>query len=408
MDVQAEVDALVGFERRAPGTDAERRAAQHLARRLRESGREAEVESIEVRPGWPLTHMLHALLAVAGSLVAVAAPVVGLLILFVAAVSTLGDLTGTFFLVRRITPRRASQNVLSREDSGKGGTLVLVAHYDAPRTGALFAPRVLSLRATLGKRIRRPIGPAGIFFWSIVVLFVCAGLRLLGIESLALTIVQFVPTVLLVLSVPLLADVQLGRAAPGANDNASGVAVALELADRFGGELEHFDVWVLLTGAADGMALGMREWLRTHRDELRPVRTVFLNLDQVGAGTVRYGTREGLVFSYPYHPQLVEICREVADADSDDRFAAKPLASRLTSDAHVARTKGYAATTISCLGALDHYPHYRQPTDTPDRVDEESIERALGFASAAIEGIDERIGPELGGGDAAETALSDQ
>src|SRR5687767_2507221 len=118
MDVRAEVDALVGFEGRAPGTDAERRAAQHLARRLRESGREADVESIEVRPGWPLTHMIHALLAIAGSLLAVALPVVGLLVLFVAAVSTLGDLTGTFFLVRRMTPRRASQNVVSREDSG--------------------------------------------------------------------------------------------------------------------------------------------------------------------------------------------------------------------------------------------------------------------------------------------------
>lgn len=407
MDVRAEVDALVGFEGRAPGTDAERRAAQHLARRLRESGREADVESIEVRPGWPLTHMIHALLAIGGSLLAVAVPVVGLLVLFVAAVSTLGDLTGTFFLVRRMTPRRASQNVVSREDSDKGGILVLVAHYDAPRTGALFARRGLALRASLGKRIRRPIGPAGIFFWSIVVLFVCAGLRLLGIESLALTVVQFVPTVLLVLSVPLLADVQLGRAAPGANDNASGVAAALELADRFGGRLEHFDVWVLFTGAADGMGLGMREWLRAHRGELRLERTVFLNLDQVGAGTVRYSTREGLVFSYPFHPQLVEICRELAEGDSDDGFGAKPLASRLTSDAHVARTKGYAATTISCLGALDHYAHYRQPTDTPERIDGQSVERALGFASEAIERIDERIGPELGG-DEAETALSDQ
>lgn len=406
MDPVAELEGLVAFEGRAPGTDAERRAAQHLARRLRESGREAEVESIEVRPSWPLTHLVHALLAIAGSLLAVALPVAGLVLLFVAAVSTLGDLTGTFFLVRRITPRRASQNVLSREDSEKGGILVLVAHYDAPRTGALFARRALALRASLGKRIRRPIGPAGIFFWSIIVLFVCAGLRLLGIESLPLTVVQFVPTVLLILSVPLLADVQLGRTAPGANDNASGVAAALELADRYGGALEHFNLWVLLTGAADGMGLGMREWLRAHRHELHPERTVFLNLDQVGAGTVRYASREGLVFTYPFHPQLVELCNGLAEADADGRYGAKPVASRFTSDAHVARTKGYAATTISCLGALDHYAHYRQPTDTPEQIDADALERALGFTSALIERVDERIGPELGG-NATETALSD-
>lgn len=406
MELREEIEALVAFERRAAGTDAERRAAQHLARRLRALGRDAEVESISVQPSWALTHIVHALMAIAGSLLAVPLPIAGLALIFLALVSTLGDLTGAFFLVRRLTPRRASQNVLSREDGDRSGTLVLVAHYDAPRTGALFAPRAVERWAALGKRIRRPLGPAALFFWSIVVLFACAALRLLGIESLALTAVQFVPTVLLVLSVPLLADVAFSRAVPGANDNASGVAAALELAARHGSDLEHLDVWVLFTGAHEGMGAGMREWLKAHKDELNTERTIFLNLDMVGAGTVRYATREGFVLTSAFHPQLIELCRELAEAE-DGGHGARPVVSRLTSDAHVARTRGYPATTVSCLGTLDYAPRYRQPTDTPDRVDPASVERALAFSSALIGRIDERIGPELSR-ETSEAALSEE
>lgn len=94
-----------------------------------------EIEPTNVWPSYALTHLIHALLAVTGSALSVDAPVVGLLLLLLATVSTVGDLTGSFFLVRRLTGRRASQNVTSREDAGKAGTLVLVAHYDAARAG---------------------------------------------------------------------------------------------------------------------------------------------------------------------------------------------------------------------------------------------------------------------------------
>lgn len=407
MDVRQEIEALVAFDGRGPGTDAERRAAEHLVDRLRGLGREAETEPTSVWPNYALTHVFHALLAIAGSVVAVGQPVIGLALVFVAAVSTLGDLTGTVLLVRRLTGRRASQNVVSREDGEKAGTLVLVAHYDAGRAGSVFSPRAVERRAALGKRIRRPIGPAGPFFWSMVVIFGCAGARVVGLESLTLTIVQFVPTVLLILSVPLLADIQLSPVVPGAVDNASGVATALRLAERFGERLEHLDLWVLFTGAQEAMGLGMRQWLKRQRAELPRSRTIFVNLDKVGTGTVRYAVKEGFLFTSAFHPQLVELCREIAEEDEEEnRFAAKPLVSRLTSDALVARAGGYPATTISCLNALDYSPNYHQPTDTPDRVDGDALDRAFEFSSELIERIDERIGPDLeGGGD--ETALTE-
>lgn len=402
MEAQREIEALVAFEGRVAGTDAERRAAEHLAGRLRSLGRDAEVQPIGVYPDYALTHLLHALLAVAGSLVSVASPLIGALIVAFATLSTVGDMTGTLFLVRRLTGRRASQNVLSREDAGKPGVLVLVAHYDAARGGSLYGRRAAERRAALAKRLRLPVGLGGGFVLAMMLILVCAVARILGLDSIVVSIVQFVPTALLVLALPLLADLRLSPPSPGAADNAAGVATALRLAERHGGELSNLDVWVLFTGAEESMALGMREWLREQRSALSQDGTVFLNLDKVGHGTVRYTTREGLVLAARTDPELVAACEEIAEEDEDGtRFGARPVAARVTSDALVARARDYRAITISSLGALDYLPNQHQPEDVPERIDQEALERVLDFTSRLVERIDAELGAPMehaGGG----------
>ena len=219
---------------------------------------------------------------------------------------------------------------------------------------------------------------------------------MLGIEAIPITVVQFLATVVLIVSVPLMLDSALSGISPGANDNASGVATVLRLAERYGGSLEHLDVQVLITGAQEAQVQGMRSFLKKRKKQLDPARTIFLNVDEVGAGTVRYITREGYVFTYPYHPALVELCDEIAEGDEDEgRFRARPLKSREASDANAARTARFPAIAVTCRNALDRAPNHHRATDTPEEIDPDSLERAYGFCSALIELIDERIGPDL-------------
>lgn len=393
MEPLREIEQLVAFEGRVTGSDAERRAARHLAGRLEALGREADVEPIRVHPRWPLLHALHATLAVVGSVLSVDAPVAGAAILALVTLSTFADLTGAAPIARRLFGYRASQNVVSREDADKPGTLVLVAHYDTGRTGAVFGPRLTERRAALGNLIRRPIGVFEPFFWSIALIFACTLIRLPEIEPLALTIVQFVPTVVLIVSVPLLLDIPLSGAVPGAGDNASGVATVLRLADRYGERLDHLDLWVLLTGAGESLQAGMRAWLRQHRAELDPRRTIFLGVDEVGRGTVRYARKEGFVLASPYHPALVELCDEIAE--EEESYGARSIVSRSASDPLAARTRRFPAIAISCRNALDYVPHHHLPTDTADRIDPDALERAHDFCAELIELIDERLGPEI-------------
>jgi hypothetical protein len=404
IDPMREIRALVQFDGRWPGSDAERRAAVHLTERLRALGREAELEPTRVKPGYPLTHVIHALLGIAASVVSVSSPLIGVVLALFASVSTFGDLTGGFFLVRWLTPSRASQNVVSREGGDKPGLLVVSAHYDAARTGALFSRRSLERAAALSKLIRRPLGAFEPFFWSLIAILACALLRLISVDPLPVTVVQFVATVVLIASVPLLADIALSGVVPGANDNASGVATALRLAERFsaGSALRHFDLTVLLPGAEEGFLLGMRAWLRRHKKELDRSSTVFLNIDTVGHGTVRWQSKSGFVFPLAFHPALVGLCDELAE-----EHRARGVVRRSITDAYAARSAGFPAITIGCLNAMDYVPTYHQHSDTPENVDIDALDRAYHFCADLIELIDERIGPDLVR-DTPETVLSEE
>ncbi|MEA2216726.1 MAG: hypothetical protein QOK19_2287 [Solirubrobacteraceae bacterium] len=395
IDARDQIERLVGFENRQAGTDAERRAANDLAAQLRGLDRDAEVEPIVVRPRWYIAHLIHALLAIAGSAISVNNALAGTILVAVAAIATIGDITGRLPITRLITGRRASQNVVSTERTSRPGTLILSAHYDTARGGAAYG-KTDELRAALGHRLKRPIGPAEPFAWSILLLLAATIARLAGLDGPLLSAVQFVPTVVLIVSLPYLADVALSGAVPGANDNASGVATVLRLAERYGETLDHLDVWLVFTGAQEPGALGMTAWLRRHKGELDPESTIVLNVDEVGHGTIRYATKEGPLTAPRQHRQLTSLCDQIAEEDAGEgRYGARPVTARHPGDAYAARARGIPAITISTAGALDRAPHHHRPADTPDQIDDQALDRAFRFCSELIELIDERIGPEI-------------
>jgi hypothetical protein len=387
IDARREIEGLVAFTGRGPGTDAERRAALHLRARLEEMGRDADAEPTWIRPNWPLAYTGYALFGVVASIVATASGTVGAIVAGVVLIAALADLSGRMHTGRRLTGRRGSQNVISREDAERPGTLVLVAHYDAARTGFAFGAAA---------RAGRRLGPFRPLVWSLAAIAACAVLRAAGIDALAVSIVQFAATVALIVALPLLVDIALSGFVPGASDNASGVATVLRLAERYGDDLEHFDVWVLLTGGEEALGEGMREWMRRHRRELDPARTIFLNVDTVGSGTLRYVSREGPLLAARPHPRLLALCEQIAEEDAEEgRYDARPVAVRAVTDAVAARRAGFPAITVTCRGPRDDAPNLHRDTDTPERVEDEALARALGFCSELIELIDEEIGPDV-------------
>ena len=360
---------------RLPGSDAERRAARRLVERLGAEGREALLEPFVVWPNWPVAYALHALAAIGGSVLSVRAPAPGAALVLAATLLTLLDGAGLVPTTRRLLGRRSSQNVISWGKREAPGVLLVAAHYDVGRAGLLA-----------GERRQRRVGPLQVFFWALAAVLVCCLLRLAGLEGTALTAVQFVPTVALVIAVPLLLDVALAPAAAGPNDNASGVALALRLARRFGGRLEHFELHLLLSGSQQALAQGCRAFLKLHRGGLDRERVVVVGLDAVGAGAVRYTHREGAILSFRSHRQLTGLCAEIAEDEEWESEAARPLVNRAASDGYAARSAGFPAVTITCRDELGR---------APNRLDAEALARAESFCAELIRRVDAELGPEV-------------
>jgi Peptidase family M28 len=393
VDVVAEAESLAeGFPGRLPGTDAERRAARYLEARLPELGRRAEIEPVDAWPNWPVAYAIHALLGIAGSVIAVYLPVLGASLLLAAALLTFLDASGVP-TTRRLLGRRGSQNVISWGDRGAPGALVITAHYDIGRGGLWLTERWGRRRAAVGRLLHHPIGELEPLFWALVAVLVCCLLRLPGIEGTVLTAIQFVPTVVLIVAVALLLDMALSPPAPGENDNASGVALALALAHGATNRVEHFGVHVVLTGAQTAVAQGMRSFVRRHRAALGPARTAVLNLDRVGTGGVRWASREGPLLALPSQRQLRVLCEDLAEDDEDAR--ARPLVNRAPSDGYAASAAGLPAITITC----------RDERDVAARgLDVESLRRVEAFCAELIARIDAELGPNL----ASETAVGER
>lgn len=345
IDAFAEAEALVDeFGPRPPGSDAERRAAKHLAGRLEGLGRAVEVESFAAWPAWATGYAINAAVAVAGSVLSVSNGTLGTVVVLVATILTFLDLSGIAPTTRRLLGRRASQNVISWGDRDRPGALVLVAHYDS------------------GPTRTRPLRP---MFLALLVLLACCVLRAGGVESTALTVVQFVPTAALIVYVALLLDIALSPAAPGENDNASGVAVVLRLAERLDDhDLGHFGVHVLLTGSQKAMAQGMRAFLRAHRAELADGDTAVLNVDTVGSGELRLSKKEGPLLTARSHPQLVGLVE------------AGTYVSHEPSDGYAAASAGIAAVTVNADGA---------------RLEEDALAEAEALCVQLVEKLDEEL-----------------
>lgn len=385
------INELCGFERRLAGTDSERRAANAMARRLRASGRRAEIEPIYVHPQAPVIWALHSFLAFAGSVLSIEVPIAGFALVLAATTSFYFDLNTQHHFLRLLFFRRASQNVVSRgENPNAPVKLILAAHLDAARTGLIFRKAARGLARRLSGFL--PFPHTRILFWSAALLLPMLGARMAGVDTEGLAILQIVPTLILLISAFLLVDWRLSAVVPGANDNASGVATALSVAERLEQEPpRNLDVWVLLTGGEECGMEGMRSFARTHKDELDPFKTIVLGIDSVGSGDVRWVVSEGLTISFEMDARINQLCEAIAEADREEgnRYRAAPLRHGFATDALAARVAGLRASAITCLepGAVTP-ANYHSPTDTPGAIDAGALERAEAFSLELIRALD--------------------
>jgi hypothetical protein len=387
----AAADTLAGllrFPRRGAGSNAERRTASWLAEDLAKAGMTSRVETFWCRPNWALAHAWHLGLALVGSLVAVGSARVGGALILVALLSLISDAITGRSLGRRLTFEHASQNVIATAKREAPLRLIITANYDAGRAGLVYRPRLR--RAAAAMRERAGASALGWLAWMMLLVLwleVTAVLRTGGAHGGAVGVAQLIPTVLLVLAVALLLEQGSAEFSPAAADNGTGVAAAVALARALAvSPPAHAQVELVLQGAGDGNAAGLRAYLRAHKSERRPANTVLLGIAACGSGTPRWWISDGQLVPVGFFGDLRRLAAELASQTG--HLNARPHRGRGCSPALPARSRGLPALTI---GALDEHglaPHAHGPDDTLEHVSTPTVDQVVEFGLLLVDAID--------------------
>jgi hypothetical protein len=285
MATAADVDSLAAFSPRPVCSDAERRLAVWAHDDLRARGHEAWVETHWIRPHLAAGLALGCALAATGGLIAIGAPLAGLIVAAAGALSVVIDASGRAAPLRWLLPRRATQVVLVAPDGGAG-----TSHRHETTSSGLIAPdgRAAAVNLIIVARTDVPRGglarrlagfPGGLWWLAGCALAVvgAAAARVGGADGTLLGALQLAPTVVLLAAVA------------GALDSvASGVGDGRAEDEALTAALAAHDALVRdpPPGIAAGLLLTPPDALRAHlrRERLDRTRTALLD---VQAGPVR-------------------------------------------------------------------------------------------------------------------------
>lgn len=386
MSLRADVEALAARDRRS-ASPGELDSARWCAERLRAAGAvDVELVPYRYQHSFGHAHALHFAAATLGRLPAVAA-LLGFEL----------DYSGRAQPSRRLLPTGEGANVVARLPATDAGripaplsplsahrseaagraprTLVLVAHHDAAHTGLMWHPRLAEPGARSDGRPPFSLLP------ELAMAAMALGPRRL----------RWTARAVLALATALSLQVARGATVPGASDNASGVAAAIALVERFVADpLPGVDVVCLLPGSEESGMGGMGAFMAREGVALDPRRTLVLGLDTLGAGEPIVLSAEGPLWRVDYAPE------DLALADAGAARAGLPAPRRYRlggwTDPVLARLAGLPAISLLSLRG-NVFSDYHRPTDTPDRVDWDSVAACLAIAEGTARAWAEGAAP---------------
>ena len=377
------IEDLAALERGA-GSPGEEVAAHRLRERFEELGCLAAVDEEVYLDGYARMHAALSAVGVVAGLAALSgrarplAAIAGA----VAAVAIADDCANWSRVARRsVAERRKTWNVVAETgDRGADRTIVLMAHHDAAPTGAVFDDTAQRKANDLLPDVIEAIDTAVPMWWPVIAgpalsaLGAATGRR--GFARAGL----FLSTG----SAASFADIARHRIVPGANDNLSGVAVLVAVAESLQARpVEGVRVVLASCGAEEVLQGGVYGFVDRHLKPLDSDKTLVLNIDTVGSPRLIMLEGEGPVVMEDYcGPDFRDLIARVAeDAGVELR---RGMRARTSTDAVIPSHAGYPTATLASMTAWKGLSNYHKPTDTPENVDYGTVEQAATLAEAVV------------------------
>ena len=369
---------------RLPTSRGERLAAGQIRDRLAAAGCDAWVEPVPAFRSYQWPVGLLSGIAVAAGLLAGRQPgrqpgrgsrvgprivrLAGAAGGLVAAAGVVDDVTGGPLLTRRmLARRRTTTNVIAETgDPAAPATLIVLAHHDASPSGLVFDQGLERRLAARHPQWLERLTSNPPLWWPVIAgpALVCAG-SLLGRRG---RLLRRAGIVLAAVSAAAMIDIGVRPAVPGANDNLSGVAALVALAEALRGRPPvGLRVLLVSAGAEEALQQGIRAFAAEHLRHLPRERTWVVNLDTIGSGRLVLLEGEGPVRMYDYDARFKDYLVGCADQVQVDVL--RGLRSRSSTDGCVPQRLGFPTATLVSIDQQRLIPHYHLDSDLPEHVD---------------------------------------
>jgi hypothetical protein len=372
---------------RGSTTTKEKAAASYAAEVLQKLGLDPIIEPfISARSNWHPYALFSGLIIVSTLFFLFGdrwGTIVALILASLSLLSTLLELSFRPNPLRWILPTGNSQNTWARitPSGNPSKKVVLMGHLDTHRTPVAFSTdtwvKIFSILVPLG-------------LISSIILLVLFVIGLFDPGSLwRFLSIPFLVIFMAFLGITFQAD--LTPYAPGANDNASGAAIVLHLAERLKAEpLDLTTVWAVLNGCEEVGCYGAEAFARTHKNEIQDA--FWIAVDSVGArDTVpNYLTKETFFLTTQSDPELLTLAERIA-VNHPDLGAVPYHFKGAFTDGAIGGKYGFRVLTLLSLQPDGGLPDWHKPTDVIENVDPDVVQKNETFLWELLHAIDKEV-----------------
>lgn len=173
----------------------------------------------------------------------------------------------------------------------------------------------------------------------------------------------------------------------GASDNATGVAAAIETAQKLWSKnLQNLEVELVITGAEEVGMIGARAYMKQHYQEFTK-QTYLINFDTLGSGNLKIITQTGSWSNIVYDNNLIRLAKEVTTETTTLNEVSTGAWHTADFDSVWFQRAGIPSVTLAALDKNGKMPNIHRPTDILVNVDFKPMEKAIILA--------EKIGEKL-------------
>ncbi len=289
-------------------------------------------------------------------------------------------------IIRRKTDKmHSTANLLLRTDPGARRNLIFTAHYDS-KSG----PMGLLERTILGSMAYGASWLVAVYSLFIS-LYVTFAPQMSSQSELLVTRLNFIVQLVafwVMLILALMFFLKNRNESPGALDNASGVAVLMELAQHFAKDpLQRVNLWFVATAAEEDGMVGMVNFMDHNREALPHKKSFFVNLDGVGGDGILEIVDEYGIPPAQTASALSDWLRDAGDRE-EVPYSFRWAPPAVGFDSVVPHYRGYQAVNISHTGFDKKLWATHTKGDQVDNINEESLAKTYRICRRLAQVVD--------------------